>query len=48
MSNNSHLIPAVVQDIIDKLKVAHGNEKMMLEARLQAIVDAGKKALKID
>ena len=44
--NNLHLVPIMVQDIVEKLKTAKGNEKMMLESRLKAIVEFCQKALK--
>jgi hypothetical protein len=46
MSNNSHLVPVVIQDIVAKLPTSKGNEKMMLIARLEAIVQFCQKALK--
>lgn len=40
MTNNSHLVSIPVQSLIEQFKAAKGNEKLMVEARLQATVDA--------
>lgn len=41
-----HLVPIVIQDIVNKLPNVSGNEKFMIQARLNAIITYCQKALK--